>query len=137
MKKIIVTRDVEKFNNFVDYKIMLPDGKSVSLRNGKSTTIEVDTLPAKLYAQLNFLKSNELLIDSDTTLIKVKGEIFKARASRFLAPVCIILSIIPRLISDERYLSSIISSIGLAFVLTSVVYAFVLKRREWVFIEKA
>lgn len=135
MKEILIKRDQETLNNFLAHKLVFEDGQTITIKNGEVKKILINKIPAKVFAKLSWLKSNEVIIDFKTDELLIKTEKIKNSFALRLAPLIILTITIPKLIWDESPLADNVSTIGLSLILILAIYAFVFKRNNWILIE--
>jgi len=136
MKEILIRRDKENANELVNYKVIIDNRETILIGNGETKKVLLDIVPVNVYAKLNWLKSKEVTVDSNTLELILKREKMKNWFPPRLRGLFILVILIPRMIWHNSQLATTFIVIGLSifFFLTS--YAFIIKRTVLVIIDK-
>jgi len=135
MRVLTVRRELEKINRKSNYKVVISGGQSVDLAIGESKELLVSTTPVKAYVKLDSMKSKDIIIDSSTTELVLKGSKSKRRLTSIIIVFSLLLLFLPVIFG---YLSKEVQ-IGYSSVLSLLfcylLFAFVIKRDGWVVVE--
>jgi len=136
MKEILIRRDKENTNGLVNYKVIIDNRETILIGNGETKKVLLDKIPVNVYAKLNWIKSKEVTVDVNTVEIIVKGEKLKNWFAPRIVSIFILVTIIPRMIWHNSQLANTIIVVGLSILIILTTYIFVLKRSDWVIIDK-
>ena len=136
MKEILIRRDKENTNALVNYKVIIDNRETILIGNGETKKVLLDKIPVNIYAKLNWLKSKEVTVDSNTAEIIVKGEKLKNWFAPRIGSGFILVTIIPRMIWHNSQLATTVIVVGLSILIILTIYIFVLRRNDWVIIDK-
>lgn len=135
MKEIVIERPQEKIFGMSDYRVIIEGAPTLLIGNGETRKVLVDGLPAKVYANVNWLRSREVTIDSKTTHIRLKAEKVKGWLAPRIAGLLILITLLPRLIWEGSPIAKTVSIVGLSLILVWTIYAFIIKSNDWIVIE--
>ena len=95
----------------------------------------MDNLPIKVYAKSGWFRSKEITIDNSTSEVIIKNEKYK----NWIAPGIgglVLLTFLQRKIWEGSPIANTVSIVGLAIIAAWVIYAFLIKRSNWILIDK-
>lgn len=135
MNEIVIKRNRENFNR-IDFKVIVENGPAIPIGNGEVKRIMLPDLPAKMYVRQGWLKSKVVTLDGQTSEIVIRSEKFKSRLAPAMGGLLILVMLLPKYILSDSQSATTITAIGLCFMLIWVVYAFIIKRNEWISVDK-
>ena len=135
MKEILIRRDKENANELVNYKVIIDNRETILIGNGETKKVLLDIVPVNVYAKLNWLKSKEVTVDSNTLELIVKREKMKNWFPPRLRGLFILVMLIPRMIWHNSKLATTFIVIGLSICFFLTAYAFIIKRTVLVIID--
>ena len=136
MKEILIRRDKENANELVNYKVIIDNRETILIGNGETKKVLLDIVPVNVYAKLNWLKSKEVTVDSNTLELIVKREKMKNWFPPRLRGLFILVMLIPRMIWHNSKLATTLIVIGLSIFFFLTAYYFIIKRTVLVIIDK-
>lgn len=133
MKEIIIRREKWYFNQ-LDFTVVLEGGRTVQIGNGESKKVQFENTPVQVHAEFGWLKSRKVLVDSATTELVITSE----KVKPWIAPLAGVLLgfSLSRLIWPGSSFTTGLSMSITGVILLWIVYAFVIKRSDWVRIER-
>jgi len=136
MKEILIRRDKENTNEVVNYKVIIDNRETILIGNGETKKVLLDIVPVNVYAKLNWLKSKEVTVDSNTLELILKREKMKNWFPPRLRGLFILVMLIPRMIWHNSKLATTLIVIGLSIFFFLTAYYFIIKRTVLVIIDK-
>jgi len=136
MKEILIRRDKENANELVNYKVIIDNRETILIGNGETKKVLLDIVPVNVYAKLNWLKSKEVTVDSNTLELILKREKMKNWFPPRLRGLFILVMLIPRMIWHNSKLATTLIVIGLSIFFFLTAYYFIIKRTVLVIIDK-
>lgn len=135
MKEIVIRRAHEKFG-MINYKVVVEHGQTILIGNGETKRVSLEQVPVMLHAKQGWLKSKKVTIDSTTTELTLKYEKIKSRIAPWFGGFFVLTILLPKTVWDNSSTANTISIIGLSIIAGWTIYAFVIKRNDWIRIEK-
>ena len=136
MKEILIRRDKENINSLVSYKVIIDNRETILIGNGETKNVLLDKIPVEVYVKLNWLKSKVVTVDSNTVELIVKGVKVKNWFDPRIIGAFILVTLIPRLILGDSHLVKVLNMVGLSILFIWAIYAFALRRNDWIIIDK-
>jgi len=136
MKKISISRANQSFS-LANIKLFLGNGKTIAIRNGETKYVELDKLPVKVFAKQGWVKSKMVTIDDSTTGLILKNEKIKNIIAPLIGSLLLLTLLLPRTIWGESTLTNFFGIGGLVVIIAWTVYAFFIKRDNWILIDKS
>jgi len=135
MKEIVFRRVRENYG-MMNYKIVVENGQIILIQNGETKIVILDKIPVKIYAKQGWLKSKDVTIDDSTTELTLKFEKIKSRITPWSSGLLILSLLTPKTIWGDSPITNTIAIAGLTTMAAWIIYAFVIKRNNWILIEK-
>ena len=135
MKQIVVHRSYQNFSMW-NFKVFIDDNLAFELRNGETKTIHVDKIPANLWVKLGWFKSHKVIIDEVTNEVTIKNEKSKNLIAPLIGALLMISIRIPENIWGDSIITMTISILSISLILAWTFYAFILKKKDWIIIDK-
>lgn len=135
MKEIIIKRVHESFG-MINYKIVIENGQTILIRNGETKKVHLNELPVKAYVKQGWIKSKNVTIDHSTTELILKYEKIKSRITPWMGGLLALTILLPKTIWDSSPITNTFRFVGAFIILIWVIYAFIIKRDDWILIEK-
>ncbi len=132
----IVFRRVHQNNGMLNYKIVFENGHTILIRNGETKKVLLDNLPVNIYAKQTWLKSKNVTIDYSTTELVFKNNMIKGMVALWFITLFPLVLVLPMGLWDDYPIIKAISIMGSSIILLWAIYAFTIKRDEWILIEK-
>jgi hypothetical protein len=137
MHNIGIIRGKEPYNSFFNYQIVADTGESISIETDKQKTMSFENLPVSIYAKMNWVRSKKVVVDKATHKLHIRGDEFKFRSSRILAPLAVLISAFPRIMFGASRLSNTIMITGFGAILLYAFYLLIIKRNSWIVLENS
>lgn len=96
----------------------------------------MDNIPVKVYAKQGWLKSKDITIDDSTTELILKHEKTKNLIAPGIGGLLTLTILLPKTIWDSSPIANTISIVGSSIILVWAIYAFIIKRDDWIIIDK-
>lgn len=135
MKEIIIRRAHENYA-MMNYKFIIDNGQTIRIGNGETKKIQLDNVPVIVHAKQGWLKSKDVTIDHSTTELILKSAKIKSGIDRWSGGFLALSVLIPMAIWDDYPIAKTISIVGSSILFIWAIYAFVIKRDDWILIEK-
>lgn len=120
----------------VNYKVVIENGPSFLIGNGETKKVLLDNIPVKVYTKQGWFKSKDVTIDHSTTELILKNEKIKNRIAPVIGGLLVLTILLPKTIWVGSPIANTISISGLSIIIAWIIYAFVIKRNDWILIEK-
>tara|TARA_R110000868_G_scaffold293022_1_gene553537 strand:- start:70 stop:489 length:420 start_codon:yes stop_codon:yes gene_type:complete len=135
MKELIIRR-VHQNYGMLNYKIAIENGETILIRNGETKNVILDNIPVKVYAKQTWLKSKSVTVDDSTTELILKNDVIKGRTAFWAMVLFILFLLLPMELGDIYPITKTIGVAGCSIIFLWAIYAMVIKRDEWIIIEK-
>ena len=135
MKEIVIRRCHENIA-MANYKVVVENGSTILIGNGENKKIQLDNIPVKVYAKQGWLRSKYVTIDNSTTELILKYEKTKGWIAPGIGGLTLMILLLPKSIWEDSPMANTISIVGLSIIVAWVIYAFVIRRNNWILIEK-
>lgn len=136
MKEIVIRREDAYINTGVNFKVVIENGETISIGNGETKKVQLDNLPAKVYVKQGWFRSKELTVDNSTSELTLKNENFKSWMAVTIGGPLIMTGLLPKHIWDDPSTAETVSMVGFSIIGAWVIYAFFIKRSNWILIDK-
>jgi hypothetical protein len=136
MKEIKISRGEEWIDDARSYTLKLSTGQQINLIKGETKSIKVDKFPATITAAISMGlgRSKEIVIDCNTSEIKVKGSKF---FNGFTILIPLIFGPLLRPVFEANYSWPPNYLIGVVFIqLLWLFYSVGIKKQDWIILEK-
>ncbi|MEQ8237907.1 MAG: hypothetical protein RIA69_01775 [Cyclobacteriaceae bacterium] len=134
MREIIFSRKWGDFG-MANYKVVIESEPTFQIGNGETKKVQLNNIPVKVYAKQGWVRSRAITIDNSTTEITLKNEKIKNRIAPGIGGL-LLLFYLPIRIWDNSLTANTVSIFGISIIAAWTIYAFVIKRNEWILIEK-
>lgn len=135
MKEVIIRR-VHQNVGMINYKIVIENGQTILIRNGETKKVQLNSIPVKIYAKQGWLKSKDVTIDSSTTELTLKYEKIKSRIAPWFGGLLTLTLLLPMNYWGDYPMAKAFSIVGSSILIIWIIYAFIIKRDDWILIDK-
>lgn len=134
MREIIIRRNNENFSK-MNYKVVFGNGQTILIGNGATKKVQLDNIPVRAYVKQGWLRSKVVTIDSSTKELVLKNERTKNLTAPWVGGLLALTILLPT-IWDAPLIANMMSFVGLCIILMWIIYAFVIKREDWILVDK-
>lgn len=135
MKEIVIRRNRENFN-MMRFQVVIDNKPFVTIDNGETKRVEIETLPVKLFVKQGWMRSREIEIDDTTSEIGIRSAKVKSRIAPIMGGLLLLILFLPdHIIADSQTIRTVTIA-GLVALLAWTIYALIIKSNDWILIDK-